>query len=214
MGKLIVRSAAVILSAALLASCSSGSDPAPSTTPAMSPAPAPQTTAPPESPSPTVAPTVETVRPEIDIPEPEMHPDMAHDDIDGAESAARYFLDLYGYVYNTGDLNAWNKLSDPECVKCTYVTEQVESQYAQGHWYENFALLHGEAIRYYPSADLSYYLVVVEVLNTENEHFGPSGKIIEETAETFFAEYMIGVQYRGPNEWKVMGASAGEGEDW
>ena len=51
----------------------------------------------------------------------------------GAEAVARYFLELYPYVYATGDLTAWRELSHPECVFCASVISNVEEQVAAGH---------------------------------------------------------------------------------
>ncbi|HYF74732.1 MAG TPA: DUF6318 family protein [Nocardioides sp.] len=51
----------------------------------------------------------------------------------GAEAVARYFLELYPYVYATGDLTAWRELSHPECVFCASVISNVEEQVAAGN---------------------------------------------------------------------------------
>ncbi len=48
----------------------------------------------------------------------------------GAEALARYFLELYEYVYSTGDLAEWRRVSHPECVFCAGVVSEVEQQAA------------------------------------------------------------------------------------
>ncbi|WP_418606211.1 DUF6318 family protein [Georgenia sp. SUBG003] len=69
-------------------------------------------------------------RPEVEKPVP---PDaMARDDVAGAEAAAQYFLELYPYVYATGDLAEWKAMSDPECVFCQSVVDNVEELYSGG----------------------------------------------------------------------------------
>ena len=45
----------------------------------------------------------------------------------GAATFAEYFLQLFAYVSATGDLAAWNELSDPDCKFCASVREGVES---------------------------------------------------------------------------------------
>jgi len=39
---------------------------------------------------------------------------------------------LYGYAYNTGDLNDWKAMSDPECIFCQSVVENVTEMHATG----------------------------------------------------------------------------------
>ncbi len=57
---------------------------------------------------------------------------MERDDVEGAKAAAQYFLSLYPYAYNTGDLTEWKAMSHPECVFCASVIENVEALHAQG----------------------------------------------------------------------------------
>lgn len=94
---------------ALLAACSSGgaAEPTPngpSARPTATQTPSPPTVLPPE------------------------HPGTSVDEgIEGAEALARYFLDLYGYVYNSGDLSDWERISHPDCAFCADVSKQVTS---------------------------------------------------------------------------------------
>ena len=62
-------------------------------------------------------------RPEVEKPVPPET--MARDDVAGAEAAAQYFLELYPYVYSTGDLTEWKAMSDPECLFCSDVVDDV-----------------------------------------------------------------------------------------
>jgi len=57
---------------------------------------------------------------------------MERDDVEGAKAAAQYFLSLYPYAYNTGDLTEWKAMSHPECIFCASVIENVEALHAQG----------------------------------------------------------------------------------
>lgn len=57
---------------------------------------------------------------------------MDRADLEGATAAARYFLELYPYAYNTGDLAAWKAMSHPDCIFCASVVERVEALHAQG----------------------------------------------------------------------------------
>src|SRR5690554_3704314 len=96
------------LLALALASCTTDDEPNPGTAP-----PATESSSP-ASEEPTEVGT--SGRPEVEKPAP---PDaMRRDDVAGAEAAAQYFLQLYPYVYATGDLSEWEAMSDPECVFC------------------------------------------------------------------------------------------------
>ena len=57
---------------------------------------------------------------------------MNRDDVQGAIAAAQYFLELYPYAYNTGDLTEWREMSHPECIFCASVIENVEALHASG----------------------------------------------------------------------------------
>jgi hypothetical protein len=56
--------------------------------------------------------------------------------VDGAIAAATYFLSLYPYVYNTGDLTQWKAMSHPECIFCASVVTGVEEMHAKGNHQE------------------------------------------------------------------------------
>lgn len=53
--------------------------------------------------------------------------------LDGAKAVATYFVLLYSYAYQTGNLNGWNTLSDPLCVFCGSVRSNVETKKTLGH---------------------------------------------------------------------------------
>ena len=57
---------------------------------------------------------------------------MSPMDGDGAAAAAVYFIELYGYVLQTGDLTEWNAMSFPDCQFCSSTAEYVESVYSAG----------------------------------------------------------------------------------
>ncbi len=79
--------------------------------------------------TPTPTPTPTTPREAV---APERPAAMDEISVAGAEAAAAYFLQLYPYVYATGDLAEWKALSHPECVFCASVIENVETQVAAG----------------------------------------------------------------------------------
>ena len=50
----------------------------------------------------------------------------------GAAAAARYFIELYGYVLQTGDLTEWDAMSFPTCDYCTTFRAHIIEAYGSG----------------------------------------------------------------------------------
>ena len=113
-GAMVVRAVAVVVAGVLVVAGCSG-DPGPTTTPVVTSTPTVEPT-----PEPDPEPAPEAVPPERPAA-------MDTVDADGAEAAVTYFLSLYPYVYATGDLQEWRELSDPECIFCTSVIDNVEA---------------------------------------------------------------------------------------
>ena len=72
--------------------------------------------------TPSQSPTWEPVRPDTTKAE----------GLDGAMATAMYFLTLYPYVYQTGDLSEWNAMSQPDCQFCANVSANVADLHASG----------------------------------------------------------------------------------
>jgi hypothetical protein len=110
---------AVTVALWLLAGCSfGGSDPAPTATDA-----APRVTAAPTL-SPTPSPT--------STPKPERPAAMDAVSVEGAIAAVTYFMVLYPYASNTGDISPLKELSHPDCIFCKSVTDHAEQMHALG----------------------------------------------------------------------------------
>ncbi|HEX7804612.1 MAG TPA: DUF6318 family protein, partial [Cellulomonas sp.] len=92
-----------------------------STSAAPTVAPSPAQSAAPATPSPT------------STPKPGRPAAMDTVNLEGAIATATYFLDLYPYVANSGDLEDWKTLSHPECIFCRGVTTEVERMFSVGH---------------------------------------------------------------------------------
>lgn len=52
--------------------------------------------------------------------------------LEGAKAVATYFLLLYPYAYQTGDLSAWNALAHPDCNFCASVRTHVSEATSVG----------------------------------------------------------------------------------
>ena len=105
---------AAVLALGLLGGCSFGdSDPVAVSTSAAPTVPAAPTPTPAAAPSPTTTPP--PVRPAA----------MDVVNVDGAIATATYFLQLFPYALNTGDLTEWSLLSHAECQFCGGVADDV-----------------------------------------------------------------------------------------
>ena len=70
---------------------------------------------------------------ELPVPLPTMPPEMANNDAVGAEAALRYFLEIYGYTYQTQDVKPWEEVSDSACVFCKSVVANVRALTLEGN---------------------------------------------------------------------------------
>ena len=107
-----------------LAGCSMTARPTPT-------ASAGPTGAPSATPSPSVRPT---------RPAPTRPAAMATMDGNGAAAAAVYFIELYGYVLQTGDLTEWNAMSFANCQFCSSIHKSISSVYEGGGHIEGGSL--------------------------------------------------------------------------
>ncbi|MHB1490556.1 MAG: DUF6318 family protein [Cellulomonas sp.] len=93
------------------------------------------------TPQPTPTASASATRVPSATPSPSAHPTrpaptrpvaMATMDGNGAAAAAVYFIELYGYVLQTGDLTEWNAMSFPDCQFCESTAQYVQSVYSAG----------------------------------------------------------------------------------
>jgi hypothetical protein len=96
------------------------------TTAPADPTPAPTSAGPTVAASPVPTPSATTT------PKPERPTAMDTIDVNGAIATATYFLSLYGYAPETGDLTDWDSLSHPECTFCSGVSTEVRRMVSLG----------------------------------------------------------------------------------
>jgi len=160
------RLAPLVMVVAVLAGCTG--EPAPTTTPLTF-----------EPYTPTATPTPEPDPDEATVP-PE-RPDLSQVDAETAEALAVYFLQLYPYVYATGDLTDWRALSHPECIFCASVIGNVEKMHAAGNHSEGGLVAVGEveALQATDHAWLLQFSMVQEPSATLNS----TGDVVEDFPE-------------------------------
>lgn len=125
---------------------------------------------------------------------------MSGADEAGAEATARYFLDLYAYVYATGDLDAWRELSHPECVFCASVIANVEEQVAAGHRSEGSQMA-VRSLRTTEIAPGSRYGVEADVTQGASRELDAQGNVISERSQDQAALVVFALVYA--DGWSV-----------
>lgn len=106
---------------------------------------------------------------------------MERGDVEGAEAAARYFLSLYPYAYNTGDLEEWIALSDPECVFCASVVERVTELHESGGYETGGELTFESVTGSEPIPGNAYFGVDLVVVQGPSTAFDADGAVTSET---------------------------------
>ncbi|MCV2392690.1 DUF6318 family protein [Actinotalea sp. M2MS4P-6] len=117
-----VVAAFVVMTVLAVGGCSS--DPDPGATPSVS-SPAPTRTVTPTT-TPEPSPT------ETSLVAPEKPAEMERTDEVGAVAAAEYFMDVYSYAKQTGDLELWDSFSGQTCGFCQNFHDAVGDLYGSG----------------------------------------------------------------------------------
>jgi len=181
---------AVSLAVGLLVGCSFGSaDPSATPTSAQ-----PTATA---SSTPTTAPTPSPTT----TPKPERPTAMDTVNLDGAIATAEYFLSLYPYVYNTGDLTDWKALTHPDCTFCASVVANVEKMHSLGHHQDGADMAVASADGVEVTAG-SWFSINIDAVQAPWVELESSGTVIEQkTSEVTFVIHVVVVR-QGEN-WLI-----------
>ena len=181
-----------VLSMLALAGCTGETEEPPTTPSATSAAPSPSETA--------------TATPTPDAATPPERPDMSVVDAATAEAVAKYFLELYPYVYATGDLTEWQALSHPECIFCASVISNVEEMVAAGeHWEGGLATL---APPRTTAVSSDFFSVTIEAEEAPARRVGADGATAEES--TGGRSLMTVIVINEGGTWRVRGCDVGE----
>ena len=68
------------------------------------------------------------------MPAPQKPENMDENSSEGAIATATYFVQLYPYVYATGDLEQWKSMSRQDCLFCNSVITNVKELHESGGW--------------------------------------------------------------------------------
>ena len=127
---------------------------------------------------------------------------------EGAEAAAVYFVKLYPWVYQSGDLDTWNAMSGSNCSFCATVAASVADSVKSGEVNRggNITIVSSRVAE--PSSD--YYTVEVHARATPTTTRDSAGSTT--TSEGQDSILTIAVSGKAPN-WTIEGVSARDVEE-
>jgi len=158
-----------------LGGCSGGPEPTPSVTwTPVYESPWPEST-----PTPTPTPTDAAAIP------PERPAAMDEVSIAGAEAFATYYLELYPYVFATGDLETYRTHSHPECIFCADVISTAEAQRAAGGHTEG-GLVDVQEVTALEVDPGKWWAVSMEVVEASLVDVDGDGTVINQAAEAAY----------------------------
>ena len=107
---------------------------------------------------------------------------MATMDGNGAAAAAVYFIELYGYVLQTGDLTEWNAMSFPQCQFCSSVHRSITSVYEAGGHIEGGSLSAEVIAVHELDGFIGGYPIDLRVTQQSSSAYSADGTVTEATA--------------------------------
>lgn len=148
------------------------------------------------SPEPTVEVGEEVARPE----RPEL---IDGDGLDAAAAIGEYFLQLYPYVYATGDLSEWQELSHPDCQFCQSVVDNVTALHAGGGYVSGPTVEIVENVTYELVDGYEFHRVDVIVEWGEHQRIDADGEALFEEVG-FLGTAVYAMDWTG-ERWRVRG---------
>ena len=133
---------------------------------------------------------------------------MDNDDESGAQAAAEYFIELYGYAIQSQDLTTFTALCDPESIFCTSVIDSITDDIATGTYTQGGASAL-DVYRIDPPTDTEFYTVWGQVDRDPFEARGADGTVIFASEGEDDLDFTVGVEYRPGAGWLVRAAKAG-----
>ncbi|WP_147681539.1 DUF6318 family protein [Actinomyces ruminicola] len=90
---------------------------------------------------------------------------------DGAAEAVAYFLELYPYVYATGDLDAWKSMSEDDCIFCNSVMNNATELHDSGGWADPWEQEIMPLEWWTDQEDLNRYVVRSQIHSPERDQY-------------------------------------------
>ena len=127
----------------------------------------------------------------------------------GAAAAARYFIELYGYVLQTGDLTEWDAMSFPTCRYCVETRRYITSAHSSGETFTG-SVISTEVVNIHELNELvGGYPVDLRVTQGPTTHLDASGSTIE-SGDTWTEVMRFETVFDGES-WTILDAAVLDG---
>ncbi|HLS25864.1 MAG TPA: DUF6318 family protein, partial [Beutenbergiaceae bacterium] len=143
-----------------------------------------------------------------DYEHPEPGEDIDDEGQAGAEAAAVYFVELYSYVYATGDFATWDEFTTEDCNFCAGVRERLEAHYDEGGYAVADAPTFESVNAHVQESDAGDFSVDVVFLSPEVTWIGADGDVVEDFAEVRTRIWVL-LEHR-EDSWLVGGVTGEE----
>ncbi|ROS30744.1 DUF6318 family protein [Cellulomonas sp. PhB150] len=167
----------------------------------------PTSSAPVETPTPTPTPSPSpSVSAVVDVTVAPERPDALDADEpskEGAVASGKYFLSLFPYVSASGDLSAWNAMSDPKCKFCASVRDGVKSANDAGEHDVGGALAFDDEVGREVVAGATYE-VALDVAQEASQTVDSTGKAVESFPGPKFFRATLVIEW-SDRGWMVRG---------
>lgn len=141
-------------------------------------------------------------------PPPKRPWNIAVDDKYGAEATARYYVELLGYAWSTGDTSELEELSLGDCDSCAIFMREVLSLYGDGGWESGVRYVIRQSQLVDDKDRKGRIIVLVRSHTPESVRWDPVGQKVRRISEV--AQVIeVQLRYSNPDGWQVS-ASGGE----
>ncbi|MFC4555308.1 DUF6318 family protein [Georgenia faecalis] len=132
---------------------------------------------------------------------PERPDSMDRDDVVGAKAAAQYFIEMYPYVYATGDLEEWREMSHEECEFCFTVIDNVEQMHRDGEYGLGGGITVDEVMVMDPEGGVEGVAVALRVTEAPSAVYSEAGTVQSSTmgGDAYYVPTLV----READQWLV-----------
>ena len=152
-------------------------------------------------------------RPPVTDKAPDKPAEMSKGEKAGAAAAARYYLNLGSYAWNTGDTGPLKSISEEDCTYCQNAITKVEEFYAHGYWAAKgyTDVLQTQAIEKLPEDEYGSNAYGVQLRFDEHLAEGYTSNGFQE-GEVYATVIKLHVRWDG-STWRVMEGAAKDAQD-
>ena len=127
---------------------------------------------------------------------------MENNDIDGAEAAGVYFLELFYYALATGDLQIWEEMSGETCGFCATTHENITEVYEAGGYFETSPPDIENVSSHISTDERGEYFVEVRYAPLGTTEYDESASIVTESGSAALRTHVL-LSYPDDDGWVI-----------